>query len=205
MIAGSSFAGALTFDSTSFANNGATRTSWLIASGVAAPDFQANFEGMALGNIHAQTGLFPGMVITSSTGIANVTNSSGAMGGSNPIDLQALAATESADITMTFASGQDYFGFYRIDLNVSTVFVTYTDTTTESFATSGTGSSGNTAQFWGIYRNDKPQIASVRFAAVGGDSEYGMDNIEYGNAVPEPATMAVLGLGAAALLRKRKK
>lgn len=204
-VAVGAFAQSQTFDSTSFAGNAAVRSNWLTAIGIVAPETLVDFESLALGNIHGVGGLMPNLTITSSNSVANVTNSAATMGGSNPIDAQALAMAESANITFTFSAPVDYFSYHRMDISSASILVTYTDTTTETFSASGTGSSGNTAQFWGIFRGTKPQISSVFINSAGGDSEQGMDNIEYGTAVPEPATMLALGLGAAALLRKRKK
>jgi hypothetical protein len=61
----------------------------------------------------------------------------------------------------------------------------------------------NTSGFWGVISTS--EIGRINMFSVGGDVE-GMDNVEMWAApVPEPATMAALGLGAIALLRRRSK
>lgn len=206
IVAGASIQAApLIFNSATPAGNASARASWLAACGIASPDILADFEALPLGNIHGVANVYPGLTVTSSNSIANVTNSSGALGGSTPIGLQAMAAAENQLYTLSFASPVDYIGLLHMDLNTLGITVTYTDnsTTTHTVAGSG-GSQGNTAVFVGIYRNDKPGIQSIVLDGNGGDNEWGVDNIEYG-AVPEPATMVAVAAGILGLARRRRR
>ena len=206
IVAGASIQAApLIFNSTAPAGNASARASWLAACGIASPDILADFEALPLGNIHGVANVYPGLTVTSSNSIANVTNSSGALGGSTPIGLQAMAAAESQLYTLSFASPVDYVGLLHMDLSSLTVTVTYTDNTTSNHtvSTSG-GTTGNTSVFFGIYRNDQPAIQSILLNGDGGDGEWGVDNIEYG-AVPEPATMVAVAAGILGLARRRRR
>jgi hypothetical protein len=197
------------FASTSFSNNTVKRDEWLAASGIAAPTFFENFENIAVGtNISGNSSILPGgLTMTAATPFAlTVTNSTGLLGGSNPIDLRAVAIREDNQITFSFTNAVDYVGGYVIDPGSYDGVLTFANGSTQAFSfnTDGAGT-GNTAKFWGFYRNDRPAIASFTFFVRGGDNEAGLDNIQFGNvqAVPEPATVAVMGLSLAALGRRR--
>jgi hypothetical protein len=201
-------ADALFFDSASFAGNAAMRASWLAASGVAAPDFMEDFEAFTVGTNVNGSPLAGGATVTHTTGNAFVQSSTGFFGGSNPVGTRSLAVGEGSTVltTILFTAPVDYVGGLEIDKPVGSLTVVFTDLTTDSIALAATATSGNSAEFWGVYRNDAPQITEVRIlAGNGGDGEHGVDNIEFG-VVPEPSTIVVLGaslLGLAFLRRKK--
>lgn len=197
------YAAPIVITSPNFAGNGAARTTWLAAAGISSGDVMADFESIPLGNIHNQANVYPGLTVSSSNGAANVVSGTASTGGSNPIDLQALALREGVNYTLSFSSPIDYFAFYHMDLTTMSVTVTYTDGTTSVHSHNGSGSTGNTAVFFGFYRNDALAVSSILLRGSGGDGEAGLDNLEYGNVVPEPASMAGLGMGAIWLLRRR--
>lgn len=202
-VASAVSAAPIVITSPNFAGNGTARTNWLAATGISAGDVMADFETLPLGNIHNQANVYPGLTVASSNGAANVVSGTASTGGSNPIDLQALALREGVNYTLSFSAPVDYFAFHHMDLTTMTVTVTYTDSSTSVHSHNGAGSSGNTAVFFGFFRNDALAVSSVLLRGTGGDGEAGLDNLEYGNVVPEPASMAALGLGAACLLRRR--
>lgn len=201
------------FQSTAFANNGAVRTSWLTAAGVAAPDFVEDFESFAVGTDINGDPLAGGATFTagstSATAGGVVQSSPSFFGSSNPIGTRGLAMIESGSASniVTFASPVTYFAGYHADTGGGTLIVTYVGGATENYTLTGNGTDGNTAIFFGIYNNDRPGIVSVNLNNVtGGDGQWMLDNFEFGGTpVPEPATMAALGLGVAALLRRRSR
>jgi hypothetical protein len=199
---------ALFFGSTTFGNNTVRRNEWLAASGITTPTYVENFESIALGtNISGNSSILAGGLTMSAAAFGIVvTDNPGLMGASNPIDLRAAAIREDTAITFSFVNPVDYVGGYVIDPGNYSGLLTFTNGATQAFNFSTDGaSSGNTAKFWGFFRNDQPTISSFTFTVVGGDNEAGFDNIQFGNvqAVPEPATIAVMGLALAAMGRRK--
>lgn len=206
-LTSSAFGSALFFNSTSFAGNPAVRNSWLTAIGIPNGQYFVDFESYAVGTNLNAVDLGGGASITHPTSNALVQSASSFFGGSNPIGTKALALGESTGtITLLFASPVDYVGGYDIDQPGGVLRATFTDNTTAQINLESTGSSGNSAEFWGVWRNDGPSITKLEFLSTsGGDAEWGLDNLEYG-AVPEPGTMIALGAGLAlAQLRRRRR
>lgn len=205
-VAGVSSAAALFFNSAAFAGNAAERAAWLTAIGIPNGQQFVDFESYAVDTNLNGIDLGGGASLVHPTGNALVKSSPTFFGSSNPIGTKALALAESSGtITLFFATPVDYIGGYDIDQPGGTLKATFADNTTAQINLESTGSSGDTAEFWGIWRNDKPSITKVEFIATnGGDGEWGLDNLEYG-AVPEPATMLAIGVGLAfTQLRKRR-
>ena len=81
----------------------------------------------------------------------------------------------------------------------TTAFVTFGDGTTENYAIpDADGTTGD--KFWGI--TDSRLLASIHFGLVDGGTNtdntvqrMSMDNLTIGVAVPEPGTLALLGIG----------
>ena len=192
------------FNSTSSSNRDDARTDFLAAAGVAGGQFFQNFESYDLGQNMLGVDVGGGLTIgNSGSGLVDIRGDN-AFGGSDPIDTKGLWHNESAWLELNFTGGPaSYIGGIDIDHGSGTIRVTYTDTTTETFVTEGTGAGGDSGEFWGLVSENDLFITKVEFD-VSGDRSWGLDNLEYG-VVPEPATMSLLGLGAAALVARRRK
>jgi hypothetical protein len=178
-------AGIMTFNSNTPADNAATRLNWLNAIGITAPQYLVDFESGFTNNqnISGVTGLFPaGLVITDTSGgnAAIIRSGAGVINGSNPVGVFSLTHNESRFLQLDFQTDPvDYIGFQDIDHSGTTGIVTFVGGGTASISFETTGASGNTAEFFGIFRNDMPRIARVQLDA-GGDGRWGVDNIKYG-------------------------
>lgn len=206
-VAGHTLASPLFFNSATSGGNVAMRSSWLAAIGITGGQYFNDFESYAVGTNLNGVDLGGGVTLSHPTSSALVQSAASFFGGSNPIDTKALALGETVSaITLNFATPLNYIGGYDIDQPGATLRVTLTDNSTFSFGLDTTGSSGDSAEFWGVWRNDAAAISKVEFLATnGGDGEWGLDNIEYG-AVPEPGTMIVVGAGLALTqLRRRRR
>lgn len=200
----------VTFNSLNHANVATYRANWLTAIGISAPEYLVDFEtGFTHGqNITGVTGLFPmGLVITDTSGSNPVTivGTPYKIDGSNPVNDFAIKHNEEPYLELIFATPVDYLAFRDIDQAGTIGIVTFVggDTASISFETTNTG--GDSAEFFGIYRNDKPRITKVQLDASGGGG-WGLDNIEYGRTpVPIPGAVWLLGSGLLGLIGLRRK
>jgi len=194
------------FNADTPADNVTTRDAWLAAAGVVAPDHLEDFESYAIGTALHGVPLVGGAVITDTNAspIMSVQSSSSFFGGSVPFG-QGLALREGRTYNITFATPVTYVGMFDIDQGGSDVRVFLSDSSFVDFLNLDTaGNSGLSGEFFGFVTTGLT-ITSIRFIADGGDNEMGLDNLQYGEAVPEPATMTLLALGGLAVLRKRRK
>lgn len=193
------------FNAATPGDNAATRTAWLAAAGVLAPEFTEDFESYAIGTSLQGTPLAGGVTITDTNAapIISVQSSSAFFGGSVPFG-QGLALREGHTYNFAFATPVAYIGMYDIDQGDSDIRVFLSDSTFVDFLNlDSTNSSGSSGEFFGFVASGV-SIVGISYFADGGDNETGLDNIEFG-VVPEPATITILGIGAAAILRKRRK
>lgn len=203
--AAAAFSQVTIFNSASSAGNDAMRTSWLTAAGIGAPTFLEDFETYAAGTNLNGSALGGGVTITDTNSAPSVTaqSSSAFFGGSIPFGM-GLAMREDRTFSFLFAAPTHYVALVDIDDSGSDIRVYLTDNSSFAFnnldSTSTTGLSG---EFLGFVSAGLP-ISRIEYTASGGDGEWGIDNLEYG-AVPEPGTMAALGLGLVAILRRRRK
>lgn len=199
----------MTFNSASPGNNAATRQSWLNAIGIAAPAVLEDFEtGFVHGqNVHNQGGLFPlGLVISDTSGAGQAQITSSGINGSNPVGTYSLTQNEQAYLEFDFSANPvSYFGFLDIDQAGTVGIVTFVGGATAPIGFETTLAGGNSAEFFGIFRNDMPLITKVQLDASG-DGLWAVDNLEYGGTpVPEPGTLFLLGLGLPGLAALRKR
>ncbi len=193
----------LLFNSSAPANNATVRADFLAAAGVAQGQYLQDFESYAL-NADLQNAVVDGGLMFTNTG-SGVLQARGAsaFGGSSPFGARGMWQNESPWLVLDFSANNAlYVGGFDLDQGGATVRVTYSDASTQNFSLEGTGSGGQSGEFWGLVAENGLNIAKVEFDATG-DGSWGLDNIEYG-VVPEPMTITLLGLGAAALLRRKK-
>lgn len=170
-------------------------------------DFETGFINQQ--NISGVTGLFPGGLVitdTSSAHTAKILSGSGVINGSNPVDTYALTQNEVAYLELDFSVRPvDYVSFQDIDHTGTNVIVHFLGGGTASTSFETTGATGNTAEFFGIFRNDMPLITRIQLDATG-DGRWGIDNIRYG-LVPEPSGILALltGIGALGMIVRRKR
>lgn len=207
-LASGTQASVMFFNAVNDADNSVRRAEWLAAAGIVAGENFVDFEAIDVGtNLHG-VALVGGLTVTHPSGEAIVQSATSFFGGSRPIDTRGMALRETSGaaniIRMSFASPVDYVGGFDIDMPGATLQAVLTDSTVVPFALDSTGSSGDTAEFWGVWRNDAARISAIEFVNTsGGDGEWGLDNLEYG-LVPEPTSMLALGAGLALLARRRR-
>ncbi len=204
-VGGSAFATLTSYQGSYGSGMDDARTNWLADLGINQPDTTIDFEtGFFQDEIVLDTVLDGGMTISSPAGYGYVTNDSSDMGGSSPIGTFALAIDEGDAYTFSFASPISYFAFYMMDNSTMSngLQVNYSDGSNELVSIPYGGSSGLKGAFLAMAFDkdvDSLYIANV----AGGDSEVGIDNLEFG-VVPEPTSLVLLAIGGLVLRRSRK-
>lgn len=195
-------AAVVSFNSTSSTNNIALRNSWLAAIGES-PDFLLDFESGYSVNDDISTGapaaLIPGG-LSFDQGI--IVMGAGSIDGSNPID--SFAPILNNTVTLSFSSDTNYFGFHDIDYGAGNIELTLEDGSKVNLSRDTTSGSGDSAEFFGIYSNNK-LIASAVFSRTVNEADWGLDNLEYGLAVPVPSAAWLFGsaLGLIGWMRRK--
>ena len=199
-------ASALSTYTSSYGTMTDTRNNWLSALGISAPDTTIDFEsGFTQDQNILNTALSGGLTITSTSGgYAFVTADASDLGGSEPLDIFALAIDEGDNYTFAFSASISYFGFYMMDQKSTPLTIIYTDGSSDSTTIGASGASGLNGTFLAMIF-DKP-VSSLYIPRVnGGDGEVGIDNIEFGNQVPIPAAVWLLGSGLLGMIGLRRK
>ena len=185
-------------------NISTTRNAWLSASGITIPEHLADFEsGFTDGqNISGVTGLFGGglvIVDTSTAGAANIEGTAGGIGGSNPVGSFAVEQNERQFLELDFSARPvDYVAFQDIDHTGTSLIIHFVGGATVNFGLDSTAVNGDSAEFFGVFRNDMPRITLIQMDSSG-DGRWGIDNIEYGAPVPLPGAVWLHGSAIAGL------
>lgn len=111
-----------------------------------------------------------------------------------------FASMNGGTLTFTFATPVQSFGAYFSGVQISAETITFNDGTSQTMNLVNLGSG---VQFLG-FTDAGQSISSITIGTFG--DIIGVDDVRYVNTstVPEPASLAVLTLGALALIRRRK-
>lgn len=188
LAVGPAHADLLTQNSATPAENDARFAAWLNDIGITEGELEhlVNFEsGFVEGqNVSGVAGLFPGglVIVDSNAQEAIVTGLPSNIGGSNPIGTLAVSQNEQPFLELDFSSRPvDYVAFFDIDQSSTAGTVELEGGGSAAISFETTGASGNSAEFFGIFRNDLPRITRVLLNASG-DGEWAVDDIRYGRA-----------------------
>jgi hypothetical protein len=213
LLVGGAFSAAnaaiVTQNSAGPSGNADARNAWLSSVGITAPQYLVDFEsGYTNGQNVSGSSFAGGLVIrdtSAAIGQAIIRSGAGTIGGSNPVGLFSLTHNEADWLELDFSAAPiDYFGALDIDQAGTNVRLTFVGGGTTSFRLETTGVGGDTAEFFGIFRNDQPRIIKIEFDASG-DGRWGLDNLEYGAfaSVPLPGSLALAALGLVGLAATR--
>lgn len=116
-------------------------------------------------------------------------------------------AGKSADIIWTLATPSNAFGFFGYDLDNGTLKVTFSDGSLSVYSDPTMGN--DLSSFWGISGLGK-NISSISISTTDSGGISSFDRFVSGvsvanNTVPEPGSMALIGIGLAGLLAARKR
>jgi hypothetical protein len=219
------------FNSVAPGENASTQAAWLAAVGVGAPQFLVNFEtGFVNGqNISGVGGLFPLDLIIRDLSSANqviIRSGARSIQNSNPVGVFSATHNDLDFLELDFSANPvDYVSFQDIDHHGITGLVFFEGGGFTELFIEETGGFGDSAEFFGIYRNDMPKITRVLFDASGAPP-WGVDTIQYGidspgeiffdfcctrdigdlaiASVPEPSTLTLLGAALLSMLALRR-
>lgn len=201
-------AAVLVFDADGPGDSPETQTSWLDSISET-PSVRINFENFPDGQDVVGDTLGGSMTVLDPDATPIATISSGAgLGGGNPIDNLALRFDNR--ISLDFSSNPlAYLGLYYIDASGPRFELFFEGGGSQVYHADRTAVGGNSAEFIGFDRNDEPFIerVTIRGGGSNNDSDWGIDNVQFGPAIPEPGTlpMATLALGLMAIRRRCRK
>lgn len=212
MVAASSQAALVVF---SGADSGANSTDPRPLSDAAASAFDAaagslgslnviNFESTPLGSFSSQT-VAPGVTLSGTNPLivdAPYSTPDSLFGYNTTVGGTHFAQFFGGSMTFTFATPIHAFGTYLTGVQLDHLDISFDDGSAQSIPLVNVGSGAQFLGFTDAGKSISSLTINMQTPTVGDVA--GMDDVRYG-AVPEPTTMATVGLGIAALLRRRRK
>jgi len=152
------------------------------------------------------------LAVTISTNNGNLGSSSFARGVSDGTSSLSVNEAVQTTVTFSFASAINAFGLDINDMNF--VNLTISDDLGNVFTDILLGDDGSPAggpgfenrQFFGLVNSESFSTLTLTFTQTTSSGTLFLDRLQYGATVPEPAVLALMGLGFAGLgCRKKRK